>query len=425
MPVSIATTACRIAAVLSGSLLSLGAALAEPSALSEEQYVDLVLAQSLETRITEGEVALARAGALDAGRWPNPSIEWERESGGTPATGGRQDILIASIPLVLSGRLGLERSAAEKGTLAAEARAARARAELRRDAIRAFSAVLAAEGRRATLGRSLEALTALSEAAGARERAGAAAGYHRLRIEVERASIEGQLLAAASSARRAASDALGLLGPSATMLPVLKGSLSKDRPLPALPSLLADLESRRGDVRALSLEAEGADAARRAAARGWIPDPTVNAGVQLIGARDGLDTGYVVGLSVPLPLFQRGQGEEARSAASRSLAQTRRSQLVHAASVRLAALLEDVGARREQLARHRSEVLARTDELRQIANAAYRGGEADLLVLVDAERAWREAQLTAIDLDLGLVETESDLLLLSGAFDGATTGSIQ
>jgi cobalt-zinc-cadmium efflux system outer membrane protein len=92
--------------------------------------------------------------------------------------------------------------------------------------------------------------------------------------------------------------------------------------------------------------------------------------------------------------------------------------LLHLARVRLRAAYGEVAARREQLHRHRANVLEATMEIQQIARAAYRGGAAELLVLVDAERAAREARLLDLELARGLIEAQNDLLLLAGAYDG-------
>ncbi|HLM46812.1 MAG TPA: hypothetical protein VK458_23270, partial [Myxococcaceae bacterium] len=58
------------------------------------------------------------------------------------------------------------------------------------------------------------------------------------------------------------------------------------------------------------------------------------------------------------------------------------------------------------------------EELRRAAEAAWRGGSADLLIRVDAERASREARLTALELALSVVEAETGLFLLVGASEG-------
>ncbi|WP_309891280.1 TolC family protein [Archangium sp.] len=405
-------------------LLLAGTALAQP-ALDESRYVEQVLTLSLEARIAGLEAALGRAEAVGAGLWPNPSLEWERQktSSGTRA-GESQDVLMASIPLVLSGRLGLEKQAAERNASAAEARHEWVRAGLRHEATRAFAAVLAARERRSILEQSLAELRRLAEAIATRERAGEAAGYDRLRIELEAATVQDALRGAVLDEHQAEAQALRLLGPGVTVLPPFEGSLQVERPLPEGAALLAELGERRGDLRALALEASGAEAARRAAGRSWIPEPTVQAGAQFLDVgQPGAGAGYVVGVGLPLPLFDRRQGEAARAEARRGLAEARHEALLHEARTRLAVVLNAVSGRRERLARHRADVLGRAQELRQIAATAYRGGGADLLVLVDAERASREARLTTVELVVSLVEAETDLLLLAGAYDGATPRS--
>ncbi|QRN94720.1 TolC family protein [Archangium violaceum] len=406
-------------------LMLAGTVLAQP-ALDEQQYVTRVLTSSLEGRVAESEAALGRAEATGVGLWPNPTLEWERQktSSGT-REGESQDVLMASIPLVLSGRLGLEKQAAERDARAAEARLEWARAQLRHEATRAFAAVLAARERRSILEESLTQLRRLAEAIATRERAGEAAGYDRLRIELEAATVQDALRGAVLDEHRAEAHALRLLGPEVTVLPPFEGSPRVERPLPDGASLLAELEERRGDLRALALEASGAEAARRAAGRGWIPEPSVRAGAQFLDVGlPGAGAGYVVGVGLPLPLFDRQQGEAARARARRGLAEARRATLLHEARTRLAVVLEEVSGRRQRLERHRTEVLGRAQELRRIAATAYRGGGAELLVLVDAERAAREARLTTVELAVSLVEAETDLLLLAGAYDSATPRSV-
>lgn len=407
------------------ALLLLAGSAAAQAPLTEEQYVQRVLAASLEARVAEAEAALGRAEAVGAGLWPNPGLEWQRERAGSGRRAGEsQDVLLASIPLVLSGRLGLEAEAAKRAAQAADARLVRARAELRHEATRAFAEVLGAQQRRIILEESIAELRRLAEAIAVRVRAGEAAGYERLRIEVEAAAVEDGLRGALLDERQVQANALRLLGPEVKALPPLQGALAPAREVPDGATLLAELEARRADLRALTLEAQGAESARRAAGRGWIPEPTVSAGAQLLDVgQEGSGVGYVVGISLTLPLFQRGQGGAARAEARQALAEARRASLLHAARSQLTTALDVVAARRERLVRHREDVLARAEELRRISATAYRGGSSDLLVLVDAERAAREARLTSVELSMAVVAAEADLLLLAGTFDGATLRS--
>ncbi len=406
-------------------LLARGAAAQSP--LTEAQYVDQVLRGSLEARVAEADAAVGKAAAVGVGQWPNPSLVWQREKATSGlAEGASQDIVNISIPLVLSGRLGLEREAAAAGAQAAEANLARARGELRHTATLAFASVLAAQERRSILEESLAALRRVADAITARERVGEASGYDRLRIEMETAAVEDAHSGAVLDERRALIEAMRLLGPDAKSLPPLQGPLAPEHPLPSAESLRSELASRRADAQALELEAQGARASHRAASRGWIPDPTVYGGFQALDiGRPGEGAGYVVGLTLPLPFFERQQGPRAQAKAREQLFLARRTALLHAAHVRLTVALEDVAGRRERRVRQREGALKRAEELRRVAETAYQGGSADLLVLVDAERTARESRLTAVDLALAVAEAEADLFLLSGAWDGAELRSSQ
>lgn len=405
-------------ATINGSICLLLLASAVASAqpvLSQREYVERVLASGLDARVAEGEAAVGRAEAVGAGRWPNPSFEWQRESVRLPG-GARetQDILSASVPLVMSGRLGLEAEAAGQGARAAEARREWAHLRLWNEATRVFSAALGAQERKRILENSLAALKRLEAAIAVREKAGEAAGYDHLRVSLEAAMVEDLLRGAALDERKWKAEALRLLPPASGDALVLQGPLDVEHPLPTRESLLAALEARP-DLRAWALEARGAELSRRVAALGWIPEPTFNAGVKLLDVGPAGATGYAMGLEFPLPLFQHRQGEAARAEAQRQLAETQHALLLHTARTRLAAAHAEVTGRRERLALHRTSVLQRTEELRRVAEAAYRGGSADLLVLVDAERASREARLASIDLSVSAIEAEADLLLLAGS----------
>jgi outer membrane protein, heavy metal efflux system len=138
----------------------------------------------------------------------------------------------------------------------------------------------------------------------------------------------------------------------------------------------------------------------------------------LEGADPGRAVGFVGGVSVPLPFFEHGQGPRARGLARAELARAHRAQLLRATQLELQAGLEALEKLRERRDRQRTDVVARADELRAIALAAYRGGAQELWVLVDAERTAREAALDAVGLDHQLREAEIDVAFLAGADDG-------
>ena len=116
------------------------------------------------------------------------------------------------------------------------------------------------------------------------------------------------------------------------------------------------------------------------------------------GVLGPMDTGFVLGASVSVPLFNRGQAQAARAAAARARLEAERRTLaariaaeVHAASAAA------VGAR-ELADRYRADSVARADELVAIATAAYEEGEFGILELLDAHRVSLSANLRSLDL---------------------------
>ncbi|MEW5979840.1 MAG: TolC family protein [Acidobacteriota bacterium] len=124
----------------------------------------------------------------------------------------------------------------------------------------------------------------------------------------------------------------------------------------------------------------------------------------------GLDT-LIAGLSVPLPLFNRNQGNIAfeQSEVQRARAELRLTLRDVDAEVRSA--LAGLRRRYQMLRELQDGILARAEESWRIAQAAYRVGGSDLLRLLDAQRARNEIQLlharTQREYQLSLVELES------------------
>lgn len=408
----LATTLC--------STLASGTAHAQTAAMTEKQFVDEVLRAGLTSKIAELEAGVGRAESVGAGAWANPSVNWQREGvgAGGGAPGNTQDILSLSLPIVLSGRLGLEREAALAGAEAAAFRRSRAKAELRHEAVNRFYDVVAAVQRRDAASISFRAMRLLADVIAAREKAGDASGYDRQRIALEAAMVNDEVSEAIARERTAKTSALGLLPEGHGFLPDFVGDLSRPPPAVNLQLLVRRSTERRGDLRALRAEIVAAESAGRAAARSVIPEAAVSGGVQLLDAgKPGARVGYVVGVELPLPLFQRRQGEQARAVARRDLIQARHAALEREVRLHVVTAHEESIALRTRLETYRREVLGRAVELRRIAAAAYRGGASDLLVLVDAERGARQAQLGAVDLARAVIRADSDVVLLSGVHD--------
>ena len=76
---------------------------------------------------------------------------------------------------------------------------------------------------------------------------------------------------------------------------------------------LVDRVGSRPDLRALGEEAGAGDLDARAAGRWWLPDLTLSAGYKGVGVAGEQLNGYIAGIAIPLPVFDRNQDEAARA----------------------------------------------------------------------------------------------------------------
>jgi outer membrane protein, heavy metal efflux system len=227
-----------------------------------------------------------------------------------------------------------------------------------------------------------------------RESAGEGSTFDRLRAERELAEAQAQrataqVQRAQARARLASFFALGA-DPSSL---VAIGELAVSGPLPTLQELTARALERRGDHLAELRQAERYDYEGRAARRERIPDPTVSAGLK--HSRNPLvsDAGYALTMTVPLPLFNRGQVEaaRARAASERSLAVSRSIEQQIRAEVQGAYAALEI---RMRMAREYGQDLGTAgNELARISQAAYQDGAQSILELLDSHRV---ALLTGI-----------------------------
>jgi cobalt-zinc-cadmium efflux system outer membrane protein len=162
----------------------------------------------------------------------------------------------------------------------------------------------------------------------------------------------------------------------------------------------------RPDLRSLSSQEASARAALELADAHLIPDPTVRFGFSydtfLVSGNQGKS--FNVGVSIPLPLFERGQADAAQASASAHAASRSRALLKAQAGRDLDRLLElgQVMARRRVTMRDETVPMARgvVERLTQALGA----GGASLQDLLAARRTLGDLLEDSADLDLAAFE---------------------
>lgn len=388
-------------AVLS-ALFSCGA---NAAPLTETEALRFGLARPELADLAQARLGEADADALEANTWANPTFELARDKTGASTETSWQ----ISQPIDFSGRRGLRSRAAEQRRLAAESenlvRSAERMAEVRRlfySTLRqqeTLRAVQAWTTRFAEIGNVVDKLT----------RAGETSGYDRRRLVREQRAAEARLAETGAELAR-----------SRAKLSTLLGQANEDgvtgRLLPVAPPTLDSLRKKlaeRPDLAALAAKAEAANA-DNAVARRNVPEVTFGIGGKRVDDGVSRETGTLFSVSIPLPLFDRQQSGDRRTAAQAMTARAELNLARQSADGELTGLHRQLSQLITAAERYRQDAVAPSAELIRIAESAYRAGESTVLELLDAYKGALEAETTALDLEWKAREARIELDQLTG-----------
>jgi cobalt-zinc-cadmium efflux system outer membrane protein len=149
---------------------------------------------------------------------------------------------------------------------------------------------------------------------------------------------------------------------------------------------------------------------QQAAERLRIPEPVFNAGLKRADVGQNRSaTGPVVGISVPLPLFNKGQAEVARFAAEQERVSARLQILSQRIRANIEGTVRAFNVRVQARDSYRKELADSGPELIRIATIAYQEGEIGILQLLDSYRSQRQAQLRMLDIQSAVKEAQIEL----------------
>lgn len=370
------------------------AAAAAGQTLTEDEALDRLRAEHPRLEALRASVEELSASVRQPSLPANPTVTFTREDAGL----GSDDFLLVSQELPLRGRRRLLGEAARQAVSAAEGRAADARLAVESHLRLAFADLLLAQAREQVLETGVAELRRLVAVLEVREREGEGSRFDRLRAEREVADVEADREAAAiqrSTARVLVASFFAPGTPAGGL--AAAGDLSTAAP-DAVEVLVEHALARRADYRALAASENRWMTERRAAERLRLPVAAVTGGLKRAGLAMARESGYSVGATVSVPLFDRGQAQVARAEAARvrSGAERRTLRTRIEREVRVA---HGAASRYRDLAeRYRAESVEAAAELVSIAEAAYEEGEYGILELLDAHRVALGARLRFLEL---------------------------
>jgi outer membrane protein, heavy metal efflux system len=287
---------------LLGLLLAATASAEAGPGMSLPEALSAAFANNPELAAAGRDIGIAEGERRQAGLIPNPELAWEMEDTRRETS---TSTITLSQPLELGGKRGARIAVAGAGQAIAQLELERQRNGLRADVVQAYHAALRAQTG-VELAQQSQALTER----GLRVVQGRVTAGQSSPVEVTRAQV--QLAQAQAEVRRAetqrtvAYQALArLTGSPLATFDTLQAASQSPGAAPSADALLGQVE-RTAEWRLAAAQVERSEASLGSEKALRIPNLTVSVGSQY--SREDRERINVVGLSMPLPLFDRNQG---------------------------------------------------------------------------------------------------------------------
>ena len=358
-----------------------------------------LLAGGLQVEAARGDVRTARL-------LPNPVVTTGVGNfplGRTNPRGlGVGDTVVSTVgaeqEVPLWGKRGARIEAAEHNAGAAEASRADLERQLTFELRSRFVGLLEATERARLARENLDRYRESVRVTGERAHAGDISPAEFDKVALEQRSFEHEVADADLDRRDAVAALLPLVGSDATDVEPV-GTLGVPAMTEESDALVAEALARRPDLRAAERSRESGEAAVRLARASRWPDVTVGLAYTHSEFQVSGDLPNTLGttFSVPLPVFDRNQGEIVRAEAEAAIARHEVDQLRLTIPQEVRAAVTRYTVARDRVRRFEEGFTRQAGEARHAAEVSYREGNVSLLEFLEAERAWIQTARDRLD----------------------------
>lgn len=360
--------------------------LAEPAELTLRDALSLALQRNPELAAFSQEVRATEAAVLQAGVLPNPVLEFGADNlnnARKAKAGDREASLQIGQLIELGGKRAARIRLAETGRDLANWDYEAKRIEVLAQVAQRFIGVLASQGRETLAGESAGLARQVADAVGKRVQSGKVSPVEETKARLALASAEVEL-EQTKREQISARQALGALwGEPSPRFREALGELDKLPPLPSYESLAERMRNNPELARwttEISRRQAGVEAERAEA----VPDVTVSAGVTRFSQFD--DRAYMVGISIPIPVFDRNRGGILEASRRLDKAADERRAAEARLFTELAQVYQRLAAIEREIQTLRTTLLPGAQSAFDAATKGYQLGKFGFLDVLDAQR---------------------------------------
>ena len=354
---------------------------------SLQQVIDIALVENPSVRVVKAQQDAAVATVTTAKSFANPEVEMtagpSRYRTG-PGDNKSNWIVGLSQPLEFSDVRAARREIAESNVAFYGVSAEINQIELRARVKKAFYDVLQRQAALRLIEDDRNLLQQIRERVKLRVDVGESPRYELIKADTETLAAERDYQAAIVRVIESKAFLQGLVGASMPANFDVTGELPMRQSLPGI-SALKDQISQSPQLKQVRAASQTADAKLRLEQNLRNPGLTLKAGIE----QDPDLTSYRLGLALPLPLWNQRQGQIAEAAANVNQVQAVFSDRELALTRDLDASYQRYIIAQNQVTSFESGLLAQSESVLKVAEAAYRYGERGILEYLDAQRVYR------------------------------------
>ncbi|MGH7207409.1 MAG: TolC family protein [Nitrospiraceae bacterium] len=368
---------------------------AEPSALTYtlDEIITLALERNPAVMSAEGAVRQSQGDRVRAGAYPNPSIIGSSGRGAIrdPSTGVAitERTVTVEQPLEWPSTRQARQRAAEAGIAGAHAGVEETRLKIIADVKVAFYQLLLAQRDAELATQNLKTVEAVAQVVKDRVALGEGGQFQVIKanVEVQKARKE---VARAVNALQVAQVNLDTLTGKALGKPFrIQGDFTAIQQEQKLESLIAVALTQNPSLRRQRKLIDQAELKVVQEKQSRIPNFTISGTYH----REAGDEAILAGVSVPVPLWYRRQGEIETALGTQRRSEAEWLQVRNELERAITQHFQEARTAQEQIAVFEQGLLKQAEEALDIAKFSFQHGEASLLEVLDAQRVYRQTLL--------------------------------
>lgn len=340
----------------------------------------------------------AATGALRQSKlYPNPVLDLLAEEMPTQEIGLNQSQNLVAItqPIITGGKrkLGIKVSeqSKEKNTFERDT----VLLSIMADTKKAFYRVIADQDGLTVAKETERIAKEIYESEKVRFEAGEVPVTNILRGEVELSKAKNLVSIAEGNLQNSIKELLTVMGIPEQTIDGASGTLLTKPTELSLQDLESGMRNNQPLLKASKKNIEIAETQLTLEKRQVIPDMNVSAGYKRLG-RDELDT-VQLGVEIPIPFFNRNQGNIQRGKALSKKAKNDNQSVYHDLLFQLKRNFNSYNVEKRRVLEYRDKILPKTEESLTLITRGYKEGEFNYIDLLDAQRTWADTRVSYIE----------------------------